>query len=271
MTAVTSAVTSVVADSTTMLRRNLLHMLRYPALTISSIVLPVVLLLLFVYVFGGTLGDGLGGASGASGGTAAYLDYVIPGMLVLTIAGLAPNAAISIAMDMTQGIVARFRSMAISRAAVLTGQVLGNVIQALLAVTLVFGAAVLMGYRPQSTPLEWLLLIGMVVLVATALVWLGVAMGMAAKSVESASNTPLLLLLLPFLGSGFVPTDSMPEWLRWFTEHQPFTPIMETIRSLLDSTPVAGWTVFAAIAWCVGIAVVGYVWARAQYVRKSVR
>src|SRR5690606_31870511 len=97
------------------------------------------------------------GASGASGGTAAYLDYVIPGMLVLTIAGLAPNAAISIAMDMTQGIVARFRSMAISRAAVLTGQVLGNVIQALLAVTLVFGAAVLMGYRPQSTPLEWLL------------------------------------------------------------------------------------------------------------------
>lgn len=267
-----TAITHVVADSTTMLRRNLLHMLRYPALTISSIVLPVVLLLLFVYVFGGTLGDGLAGAAGVDGGgTSAYLDYVVPGMLVLTIAGLAPNAAISIAMDMTQGIVARFRSMAISRAAVLTGQVLGNVIQAIIAVALVFGVALLMGYRPEASSLEWLLLIGMVVLVATALVWLGVAMGMAAKSVESASNTPLLLILLPFLGSGFVPTDSMPEWLRWFTEYQPFTPIMETIRSLLDSAPVAGWTLFAAIAWCVGIAIAGYAWARAQYVRKSVR
>lgn len=266
-----TALTHVVADSATMLRRNLLHMLRYPALTISSVVLPVVLLLLFVYVFGGTLGDGLGVGIADGGGTGAYLEYVIPGMLVLTIAGLAPNAAISIAMDMTEGIVARFRSMAISRAAVLTGQVLGNVIQAIIAVALVFGVALLMGYRPEASPLEWLLLAGMIVLVATALVWLGVAMGMAAKSVESASNTPLLLILLPFLGSGFVPTDSMPEWLRWFTEYQPFTPIMETIRSLLDSTPVGTWTVLAAIAWSIGIATVGSVWARAQYVRKSVR
>jgi ABC-2 type transport system permease protein len=259
----------VVADSITMLRRNLLHMVRYPGLSVFTIVGPVVFLLLFVFVFGGTLGAGLPGVDPA-GGREAYLAYVLPGILAMTIAGTAGGTATTVAMDMTEGITARFRTMAISRAAVLAGHVLGNTIQAIIAVVLVLGAGLLIGFRPTAGPVEWIAAAGLIVLIAYAISWLGVAMGMQAKSVETASNLPLVLTFLPFLGSGFVPTQSMPVWLQWFAQYQPFTPFIETIRGLLLGTPL-GWNPVLAIGWCVVIAVAGYAWSMAIYERKSVR
>lgn len=210
----------VVADAVTMLNRNLLHMVRYPGLSAFTIGGPVVLLLLFVFVFGGTLGAGLPGVDPADG-RAAYLGYVMPGILAMTIAGSAGGTATTVAMDMSEGITARFRTMAISRAAVLAGHVLGNTVQALLAVVLVLGVGLLIGFRPTAGPLEWIVAAGLIALIAYAISWLGVAMGMQARSVEAASNLPLLLTFLPFLGSGFVPTDSMPVWLQWFAQYQP--------------------------------------------------
>jgi ABC-2 type transport system permease protein len=259
----------VVADAITMLRRNLLHIVRYPGLTVFVIGAPVVFLLLFVYVFGGTLGAGLPGVD-LAGGRAAYVAYVMPGILAMTIAGTAGGAATTVAMDMTEGITARFRTMAISRAAVLAGHVLGNTIQALIGVVVVLGVGLLVGFRPSAGPTEWLAALGMIVLIAFAISWLAVAMGMQAKSVENASNLPTPLLLLPFLGSGFVPTDSMPGWMQWFADYQPFTPFIETIRGLLLGTPL-DWNPALAIGWCVVIAVAGYAWSMAIYERKSVR
>jgi len=248
-----------------MLRRQLRHMLRYPSMTVLLVGTPVVILLLFVYVFGGTLGAGLP-ASVAGSGRAAYLDYVTPGILLLTMAATAQGTAISVAMDMTEGIIARFRTMPIARASVLTGHVLGSVIQAVLAVVVVLAVELALGFRPHASAVEWVAVAGLVVLVAFALTWLCVALGLVSKSVETASNTPMFLLLLPFLGSGFVPTDSMPAGLRWFAEHQPFTAVVDSVRALLSGAP-AGHTGWVALAWCAGIALAGYLWARSLFRR----
>ena len=253
----------VVADSATMLRRNLRRMRRYPSLTMFIVGAPVVFLLLFVYVFGGTLGAGLGQVSG---GRAAYVAYVVPGILLITVAGAAQGTAISVAMDMTEGIIARFRTMDIARASVLTGHVVGSVIQTMLAIVVVMLVALLVGFRSTTGPIEWLAAAGLLVIAAGAMSWLSVALGMAAKSVETASNLPIFLILLPFLSSGFVPTGSMPGPLGWFAEHQPFTPLIETVRGLLLGTPI-GNSGLIAIAWCVGIGVVSYVWALRLYNR----
>ena len=198
----------VVADSATMLRRNLRRMRRYPSLTFFIAGIPVVFLLLFVYVFGGTLGAGLGGVAG---GRAEYIAYVLPGILLITVAGAAQGTAISVAMDMSEGIVARFRTMAIARTSVLTGHVIGSVIQTMLAVVIVMVVAVLIGFRPTTGPVEWLAAAGLLALAAVAISWLSVALGMVSESVETASNLPMFLVLLPFLSSGFVPTESMPD------------------------------------------------------------
>jgi ABC-2 type transport system permease protein len=258
-----STLSYALADSATMLRRQLRHMLRYPSMTLLLAGMPVVFLLLFVYVFGGTLGAGLGGPSG---GRAEYVDYVTPGIILITVASAAQGTAISIAMDMTEGIIARFRTMAISRASVLTGHVLGGMVQTALSMAVVIGVALLVGFRPTAGPVEWLAAIGVLAMVTLALTWLSVALGMVTKSVEAASNLPMPLLLLPFLGSGFVPTDSMPAGLRWFAEYQPFTPIMETLRGLLLGSPI-GDNAVLTVAWCTGIALIGYLWARALFTR----
>ncbi|MEW2593342.1 ABC transporter permease [Micromonospora aurantiaca] len=263
-----STLAHTVGDSATMLRRNLKHAVRYPSLTVMVIALPVIFLLLFVYVFGGTLGNGLGGVAG---GRSAYADYVTPGILLLAMAGAAQGTAIAVAMDMTEGIVARFRTMSIARAAVLTGHVVGAVAQTLLGLAVVVGVALLVGFRPDAGPAQWLAAVGLLTLTAFAITWLSVALGMVPKTVESASNLPMPLLLLPFLGSGFVPTDSMPGWLAWFAEHQPFTPIMETLRGLLLAGPVDGGDAVAAVAWCAGISLLGYLWARRLYDRDPSR
>jgi ABC-2 type transport system permease protein len=264
-----TALATTLADSATMLRRNLLHMVRYPGLTGFVIGIPVVLLLLFVYVFGGTLGAGLPGG-GAGGAVQDYLAYVFPGILIIAIAGIANGASIGIAMDMTEGIVARFRSMAISRAAVLTGHVLGNAIQGVLVSVILVGIALLMGFRPTAGPLGWLAIAGIITLVCLAVAWLGVALGVSAKSVETSSNTPMILTLLVFLGSGFVPASSMPGWLQGFAQYQPFTTFIETVRALMFGRD-PGLNLWLALGWAVLLGIVGYVWARTLYTKKSVR
>ena len=256
-----------VTDSATMLRRNLKHAVRYPVLTLMVAGIPVVLLLLFVYVFGGTLGAGLGGVSG---GRAEYAEFLTPGILVLAIASAAQGTAISVAMDMTEGIIARFRTMSIARASVLTGHVVGAVVQTAIGLVFVVVVALLVGFRPNATAVEWLAATGLLVLVSFALSWLSVAMGLAAKSVEGASNLPMPLILLPFFGSGFVPTETMPAGLQWFAEYQPFTPIIDTLRGLLTGSAI-GSSAVLAVGWCIAIALVGYLWARSRYDRRPAR
>jgi ABC-2 type transport system permease protein len=258
-----TTLTTAYQDSATMLRRNLRRTLRYPIAPACTIGIPIVFLLLFVFVFGDTLGAGL---AGASGGRGDYLDYVTPGIVVLAAAGAAQSVAIAVAMDMTEGIVARFKTMAIARVSVLTGHVVGSLIQTLTAMAVVIGVAVLLGFGPTAGPLEWLEAAGLLALLTFALIWLAVALGLVTKSVEAASNLPMPLLLLPFLGSGFVPTDSLPAGMRWFAEYQPFTPIMETLRGLLMGTPI-GDSAVQAVAWCVAIALGGYLWAKRLFNR----
>jgi len=258
-----------IGDSVTMLRRTLLHIVRYPGLSMFTILGPVVVLLLTVFVFGGTLGAGLPGAD-VGAGRDAYLAYVMPGILLITIAGTAGGTAITVATDMAEGITARFRTMSISRASVLAGHVLGNTIQAIIAVALVLGVGVLIGFRPTSTLIELLGAIGLIALISFAVSWVGVAMGMQSKTVETASNLPLVLTILPLLGSGFVPTGSLPSWMRWFAQHQPFTPFTESVRALLLGTPLDGHLVLTA-CWAIAFSIVGFVWSIAIYERKSVR
>jgi ABC-2 type transport system permease protein len=253
----------VVADSATMLRRNLRRMRRYPSLTFFIAGMPVVFLLLFVFVLGGTMGAGLGLPAG---GRADYVTYLVPGILMITVAGAAQGTAISVSMDMTTGIIARFKTMAIARVSVLSGHVIGSVIQTMIAIAIVMVVAVLIGFRATTGPLEWAAAAGLLVLTAFAMSWLSVALGMSAKSVETASNLPLILVLLPFLSSAFVPTDSLPAGLSWFAEHQPFTPLIETVRGLLLGTPIGNSGV-VAVGWCLLISALGYVWARRLYDR----
>jgi ABC-2 type transport system permease protein len=251
------------SDSRVMLRRNLKHQLRYPSMTLMLVGTPIVLLLLFVYVFGGQLGAGLG----AHLGRHAYLDYVVPGLLLITVASAVQGTSIMVAMDMTSGIIDRFRTMAIARASVLTGHVLGSLIQTLAGIAVLIGVAFGLGFHSGAGPLQWLGAIGILALFAFALIWLAVALGLAAKSVETASNTPMILFLLPFLGSGFVATATMPAGLRQFAEYQPFTPVADTVRGLLTGTGAGGHAI-AAIAWSVGIALVSYLWALRLYSRR---
>ncbi|QFG22968.1 ABC transporter permease [Actinomadura sp. WMMB 499] len=254
-----NSLTLAARDSATMTRRQLKRLLRYPSMTVQLIVTPIVLLVVFVYVFGGTLGAGIGG-----GGRDTYVDYVVPGILLMAVVTAATGTAVMVANDMTEGIIARFRTMRISRASVLTGHVVGSVVQQLLGMAAIIGVALAIGFGPNATAVEWLAAAGLLTLFVLAITWLSVALGLKSPTPEAASNAPMPLILLPFLGSGFVPTDSMPTAIRWFAEYQPFTPIMETVRGLLLGTPI-GDSAAIALAWCAGIAVLSYLWAKRTF------
>ncbi|WP_188037700.1 ABC transporter permease [Actinotalea sp. JY-7885] len=257
------------ADTVTMLRRNLLRAVRYPGLTAFTVGGPVAVLLLFVFVFGGALGAGVApGVTPGAAGRAAYLDYITPTVLLFAVVGAAQSVAITSAMDATSGIMARFKTMAISPGSVLGGPVLGTVVQGLLAAVVVLGLAMALGHRPAVGPLDVLGLVGLLAVVGFATSWLCVALGLSARSVETASNVPLLLTALPFLGSGFVPVETMPSGVRWFAEYQPFTPIIETTRALLDGTAVPATTLALALGWCALIGGAGWAWARVLYRRE---
>ena len=262
-----SAPAYVIRDSATMLRRNFRRMLRYPSVSLVVVAIPVIILLLFVYVFGGTLGNGLGVVSS---GREAYVDYVTPGILLMAIAGASQSTAISVAMDMNEGIIDRFRTMGIARASVLNGHVVGSTIQTMAGLAIVIAVAVLVGFRPDATWVEWVAAAGLLTMITLAITWLSMALGLFPNSVEAASNLPMPLILLPFLSSGFVPTDSMPTGIRWFAEYQPFTPFIETLRGLLLGTAI-GNSALLAVGWCILIALVGYRWALRLYNRDPSR
>ncbi|MFI8188637.1 ABC transporter permease [Streptomyces sp. NPDC085946] len=259
-----SSLPLAVRDSSTMLRRNLLHARRYPSLTLNLLLTPVMLLLLFVYIFGDVMSAGIG-----NGGAdrSAYLAYLVPGILVLTIGGTTIGSAVSVCNDMTEGIIARFRTMAIHRGSVLVGHVVGSVLQCVASVVLVGAVAVAIGFRStDATALEWLAAFGLLALLSLALTWIAVGMGLSSPNVEAASNNAMPLMILPFLSSAFVPVDAMPGWFRPIAEHQPFTPVIETLRGLLLGTGIGndGWL---AALWCLGLAALGYAWSTSLFHR----
>ncbi|MFI8510292.1 ABC transporter permease [Streptomyces sp. NPDC085460] len=251
-----STLTLAVRDSTTMLRRNLLHARRYPSLTLNLLLTPVMLLLLFVYIFGDTMSAGMGGAD-----RDAYVAYLVPGLLLMTIGSTVIGTAVSVSNDMSEGIIARFRTMAIHRPSVLVGHVVGSVLQSVASVVLVGAVGVAIGFRSHgATAVEWLAAFGLLVLFATAMTWIAVGMGLVSPNAEAASNNALPLIFLPLISSAFVPVHQMPGWFQPIAEYQPFTPAIETLRGLLLGTEIGhnGWL---AVAWCVGLAALGYVWS----------
>ncbi len=244
------------SDTMTMLWRNLLHNVRYPSGPITVVGVPLIFLLLFVYVLGQTLGAGI-----TTGGTREqYLAYITPAILLMAAASAPQMIAVWVSMDMSEGIVARFRTMAIWRGSVLAGHALGGAILITAAVTVLLGVTLLLGNRPQAGVLDWLAIVGLIVLVGFALSWLAVAFGLAAHRPDTASNLPLLLMLLPLLSGGFVPVESLPEWLQGFAQYQPFTPIVSTIRSLLAGDAEASDAAWA-VGWCLAITLLGYAWS----------
>jgi ABC-2 type transport system permease protein len=251
-------------DSATMLGREVKHSIRLLRLLIVSVILvPVAFLLLFDYILGGTIGNGLGSAGHGS----PYIDFLLPGILMMTVAGGCGPTAINVTMDMTTGFVDRIRTMAVSRGALLAGHVGGSVVRTLIAGTVVTGVALLVGFRPKASIAEWFAVLGIVAAFAFALAWLSAAIGLVAKSVAGANGSTLLLsFLLPFLSSTFVPAASMPVGVRWFVANQPFTAVVDSLRELLSGAPV-GNTAYLALVWCAGIALASYLWARAAFRR----
>jgi ABC-2 type transport system permease protein len=248
-------------DAATMLWRELKHTARYPMILIASILTPVVFLLLFVYILGGPIGHGLGDAARG----APYVDFLVPGILMMTVTAACSTTAITVCTDMTGGIVDRFRTMAVGRGALLSGHVAGNVLRTLGTTTFVTGVALLVGFRPRASVADWFAVAGIIVAFSFALAWLSAALGLISKTVAGANTATLpLLILLPFLSSAFVPAGSMPAGVRWFTAHQPFTPVVESLRALLTGAPL-GNTAYVALAWCAAIALIGYLWSRAAF------
>ncbi|MER7815460.1 ABC transporter permease [Streptomyces sp. NPDC096153] len=257
-----SALPYAARDSVTMFRRNMKRAVRYPSVAVVIVMMPVIFLLLFNYAFGGALGAGIQGPELKGD----YIDYIAPGIILMTVATGSIGAALGICMDKTEGIVNRFRTMAISRASFLTGHVLSNLVLTAFGTAVVTAVALLIGFRPDATAPEWLAAAGLMAFLALALTWLSAGMGLVAKTVESASNMPMPITFLPFLGSAVVPTETMPSWMRWFADHQPFTPINETLRGLLMGTGI-GNSAWIALAWCTGLALLGYMWAKAAFKR----
>jgi ABC-2 type transport system permease protein len=256
-----ATLTMTASDCGTMLWRELKHTLRFPLMLIGSIGTPVVFLLLFVYILGGPIGHGLG----ATARGAPYVDFLVPGIIMMTVAAGSSATAISVHTDMTGGIIDRLATMAVSRGAMLAGHVGGSVLRTLVTTTVVTGVALLAGFRPQASVAGWLAVAGIVAAFSFALAWLSAALGLVAKSVAGANSSTLpILFLLPFLSSAFVPAGSMPAGLRWFTAHQPFTAVTDCLRALLTGAPAAH-TGYLALAWCAAIALAGYLWARAAF------
>jgi ABC-2 type transport system permease protein len=244
-------------DSTIMLRRNFKHTLRNPVTVFNAVLLPIVIMLMFVCVIGGAFSVG-----------GSYVDYVTPGMIVLAITYGLSATAIAVNSDMTKGVINRFKVMDISRGAVLNAQVIGSLLRTLIAIAAIIGVAFALGFRTSASFPNWLGAIGFIVVVSVATIWLTVALGLAAKTPESAGMAIVPLILLPFLSSAIAPADTMKAGFRQFAEYQPFTPIIETLRGLLSGHVSAGHMI-AALAWCVGIGVVGYVWSLATFSKRA--
>lgn len=257
-----TAISLAARDSATMLRRDVRRSLHAPAMTVSGMSVPIIFLLLFAGVFGHALSAGLGTSPGTR-----YINFLAPGILVMTAGFAAEGTAISVCTDMAEGIIDRFRTMAISRASVLTGQVTGSLIRTMISGVVVVGVAVLLGFRPTATPVEWIAAAGIFAMIALALTWLTVAFGLLANTPAGANSLALIPAVLPFVSSAFIPTGAMSGGVRWFAENQPFTPVIDTMRGLLTGTSIGDSAVIAA-AWCAGLTLVGYLCARTLYDRR---
>ena len=255
----------VLSDTTVLTRRSLRHILRSPDTIITTAITPIAMLLLFVYVFGGAIQIGSRGGQAAGD---SYVDYLLPGILLITIASGIAYTAFRLFTDVSSGIFERFQSMPISRSAVLWGHVLTSLLATLVSLALVVLVALAMGFRTGAGVLAWSAVLGILVLFTLALTWLAVIPGLTATSVDGVSGFSYPLIFLPFISSAFVPTDGMPGPVRWFAEHQPVTPIVNTIRDLFAQQPVGreGWT---ALAWCVGLLALAYVLAMRTYRSKT--
>jgi ABC-2 type transport system permease protein len=245
------------ADARTMMRRNLKHIRRNPVTLFNGALMPVVIMLLFVYVLGGAFNVG-----------EHYIQYAAPGMILLAISYGLSGTAVTVNSDMTKGIINRFKVMNISRGAILNGHVVATMIGTCTAVTAIIGVAFALGFRSPATPLDWVAAIAVILATSFAAAWLTVALGMAAKTPESAGMAVVPLIMAPFLSSAIVPAAKMGQGFRQFAQYQPFTPITESIRDLLNGHPSAGYTA-AALAWCAGIALTGYLWSRATYTKRA--
>jgi ABC-2 type transport system permease protein len=240
----------LLSDSQVMVGRCLRRSLRDPEAFFTALVLPVILLLLFVYVFGGAISHG-----------GAYVNYVVPGLIVLCAVFGAGTTAVAVATDMSTGIVERFRSLPIAPPTMLLGQVVASLVRNLVATAIVIAVGLALGWRPSASPLAWLGAGAMIVLVIFALSWLAAAVGLLARGPEAASSFMLLLMFLPYASTAFVRADTMPSALRAFAAHQPFTPIIETTRGLwmghTDNGVSTGHEALLALAWTLGVLIVG--------------
>jgi ABC-2 type transport system permease protein len=257
MTAPTHTPAYTLTDSATMLRRDMRHMLRYPIMTISGIVTPTLFLLLFRFVFGGAIGAPGGGS---------YVNYIVPGILVMAVGSGGAATSINVNTDMTEGVIARLRTMAVSRTSILTGQVIGSLIRTLMSLAVLVAVSFLIGFRPATGVAGWFGVVGLLALLTFAFTWLTVGVGLSAKTQAGANSGALPLMFLPFISSAFVDPSTMSTGIRWFAEYQSFTPIIDTVRALLAGAAV-GDDGIVAVIWCVAPTVVGVLWSRAAFDR----
>jgi ABC-2 type transport system permease protein len=250
-----SSLTLGLVDSQTMLGRELRRNLRSFDALLTSLMLPIMILTMFVFVFGGAISTG-----------GRYINYVVPGILLLCAGFGSASTAVSVAQDMTSGTIDRFRTLPIFGSSVLIGHVAASIVRNLVASTLVIGFALLYGFRPAASPLGWIGAVGLLVLFVLAFTWISCAVGLVVGP-EAANGVSFVMLFLPYVSSGFVPTETMPVVLQRFAEHQPLTPIIETMRALLSDNPV-GSNGPIAVAWLVGLLVVGYTLAALAYRRR---
>ena len=250
--------THFVGDTTVLLGRSLRHITRSLDTVLTVAIMPIALMLLFVYVFGGAI----------DAGSERYVDYLLPGILLITIAMGISYAAFRLFTDLSSGIFERFQSMPIARSSVLWAHVLTSVVSNLISLAVVVAVALLMGFRSGAGVLAWLAVIGILALFTLALTWIAVIAGLTAKTVDGAGAFSYPIVFLPFVSSAFVPTEGMPGPVRAFAENQPVTSIVDTIRALLAGQPVSA-DIWTALAWCVGILVLAYALARGAYRRRA--
>ncbi|HCU51140.1 MAG TPA: ABC transporter permease [Micromonosporaceae bacterium] len=244
-------------DTAVLTGRTMRHVTRSLDTIITTAITPIAIMLLFVYVFGGAIDTG----------TVSYVSYMLPGILLITIASGISYTAFRLFTDMQGGIFERFQSMPIARSGVLWAHVLTSLVANVISLVVVVGVALLMGFRSGAGVLAWLAVAGILILFTLALTWIAVIPGLTAKSVDGAGAFSYPLIFLPFISSAFVPTDTMPGPVRAFAEHQPVTSIVNTIRDLLTQQPV-GTDIWTALAWCVGILLVAYIFATISYRRR---
>ncbi|MCM3626916.1 ABC transporter permease [Paenibacillus glycanilyticus] len=250
---------SILTTNLVFITRSLRHSLRNTEALLMAIMLPVMLMLLFTYVFGGAIDS-----------SGDYVNYVVPGIILLCAGFGSSSTAVDVSNDMTNGIIDRFRTMPIKSLSVVTGHVVASLARNLFATGVVFGVALLVGFRPNASFVEWVLAIAVITLFILTFTWLFAAIGLVAGSPAAASGYGFALLFLPYLSSAFVPTDTMPSWLQGVANHQPITPVIETIRGLLTGTPLedsAWW----AVGWCLAILAIAFLWSISSFRKKAGR